>query len=49
MVIAENKDFRIIGGQMGTNKQQKLCLSADYDKRFVLSDKIHTEPIEFHR
>ena len=31
-----------------TYKQQKLGLSAYYDKRWVLDDWIHTEPIEFH-
>ena len=31
-----------------TYEQQKLGLSAYYDKRWVLEDGIHTEPIEFH-
>ena len=33
---------------MTTYKQEKLELSAYYDKRWVLPDGIHTEPIEFH-
>ena len=28
--------------------KKKLGLSAYYDKRSVLGDDIHTEPIEFH-
>ena len=35
-------------GQIVTYEQQKLGLSAYYDKRWVLEDGIHTEPIEFH-
>ena len=35
-------------GQMVTCEQQKLGLSAYYDKRWVLEDGIDTEPIEFH-
>ena len=31
-----------------TYEQRKLGLSAYYDKRWVLPDGIHTEPIEFH-
>ena len=33
---------------MITYEQQKLGLSVYYDKRWVLEDGIHTEPIEFH-
>ena len=33
---------------MMTYEQHKLGLSAYYDKRWVLPDGIHTEPIEFH-
>ena len=45
---AENRGFRMRGGRMTTYEQQKLGLSAYYDKRWVLPDGIHTEPIEFH-
>ena len=38
----------MVGNQMVTYDQHKLGLSASYDKRWVLSDGIHTEPIEFH-
>ena len=33
---------------MMTYEQQKLGLSAYYDKRHVLPDGIHTEPIEYY-
>ena len=46
--IATNRGFRMRDGQMVTYEQQKLRLSAYYDKRWVLEDGIHTEPIEFH-
>ena len=36
-------------GWMMTYEQQKLGLSAYYDKRWVLPDCIHTEPIEYHQ
>ena len=45
---AKNRGFRMVGKQMVTYEQQKLGLSAYYDKRWVLPDGIHTEPIEFH-
>ena len=45
---AENRGFRMVGKQMVTYEQQKLGLSAYYDKRWVLPDGIHTEPFEFH-
>jgi len=45
---AENRGFRMVNGRMSTSEQQKLGLSAYYDKRWVLPDGIHTEPIEFH-
>ena len=45
---AENRGFRMVGNQMVTYEQHKLGLSAYYDKRWVLPDGIHTEPIEFH-
>ena len=37
----------MLNGQMPTHEQQKLGLSVCYDKRWVLYDGIHTEPIEF--
>jgi len=46
--MATNRGFRMRDGQMVTYEQQKLGLSAYYDKRWVLPDGIHTEPIEFH-
>ena len=45
---AENRGFRTVGNQMVTYEQHKLGLSAYYEKRWVLPDGIHTEPIEFH-
>jgi len=45
---AENRGFRMRGGRMTTYEQQKLGLSAYYDKRRVLPDGIHTVLIEFH-
>lgn len=35
------------GEEMCTYEQQKLALSAYYDKRWFLEDGIHTEPIEY--
>ena len=46
--LAANRGFPMIDRRMVTNEQQKLGLSAYYDKRWVLEDGIHTEPIEFH-
>ena len=43
-----NRGFRMKDGVMYTYEQHKLGLSAYYDKRWVLEDGIHTEPIEFH-
>jgi len=45
---AENRGFRMVNGRMATSEQRKLGLSVYYDKRWVLPDGIHTEPIEFH-
>jgi len=45
---AQNRSFRMVGNQMVTYELHKLGLSAYYDKRWVLPDGIHTEPIEFH-
>ena len=44
---AENRGFRMVEGTMRTYTQQKLGLSAYYDKRRVLPDGIHTEPLEY--
>jgi len=46
--MATNRGFRMRDGQMVTYEQKNLGLSAYYDKRWVLPDGIHTEPIEFH-
>ena len=45
--MAENRGFRMRDGVMTTYTQTKLGLSAYYDKRKVLSDNIHTEPLEY--
>jgi len=45
---ATNQGFRMVKGTLRTYQQHKLGLSAYYDKRWVLSDGIHTEPIEYH-
>lgn len=45
---AENRGIRMINGWMVTYEQQKLGLSAYYDKRWVLPDGVHPEPIEGH-
>ena len=42
---AKNRGFRIDKGHMVTYDQSKLGLSAYYDKRKVLDDKDHTEPL----
>lgn len=44
---AVNRGFRMRDGQMQTYEQHKLGLSAYYDKRRVLPDGIHTEPLEY--
>jgi len=46
--MATNRGFRMRTDRMVTYEQKKLGLSAYYDKRWVLPDGIHTEPIEFH-
>ena len=46
--MATNRGFRMHKGAIYTYEQRKLGLSAYYDKRWVLPDGIHTEPIEFH-
>jgi len=45
--MATNRGFRMRDGRMVTYEQEKLGLSAYYDKRWVCEDGIHTEPIEF--
>jgi len=46
--MAINRVFKMWNGRMVTYEQKKLGLSAYYDKRWVLEDGIHTEPIEYH-
>jgi len=46
--MVTNRGFRMRDGKMVTYEQQKLGLSAYYDKRWVLPDGTHTEPIEYH-
>jgi len=46
--MATNRGFRMRDGQIVTYEQEKLGLSAYYNKRWVLPDGIHTEPIEYH-
>ena len=46
--MATNRGFRMRDGNIVTYEQEKLGLSAYYDKRWVLPDRIHTEPIEYH-
>ena len=46
--MAINRSFRMKDGAMYTYEQHKLGLSVYYDKRWVLEDGIHTEPIEYH-
>ena len=46
--MATNRGFRMKDGAMYTYEQHKLGLSAYYNKRWLLEDGIHTEPIEFH-
>lgn len=44
---AENRGFRMRDGTMKIDIQSKLGLSAYYDKRRLLPDRIHTEPLEY--
>ena len=46
--MATNRGMRMNGGVVCTYAQKELVLSAYYDKRWVLEDGIHTEPIEYH-
>ena len=47
--VVTNRGFRMRDGAMYTYEQRKLGLSAYYDKRWVLPDGIHTEPLEYHQ
>ena len=47
--VVVNRGFRMRAGAMYTYEQRKLGLSAYYDKRWVLPDGIHTEPLEYHQ
>ena len=40
-------DLRIYDQGVVTDEQNKLRLSAYYDKRYVLADRIHTRPLDF--
>ena len=42
---AKNVGFRVYDQRMATYEQNKLGLSAYYDKRYVLADGIHTRPL----
>ena len=44
---AENVGFRVYDQGMVTYEQNKLGLSAYYDKRYVLADCIHTTLLDF--
>ena len=44
---AKNVGFRVYDQGVVTYEQNKLGLSAYYDKRYVLADGIHTRPLEF--
>ena len=44
---AKNVGFRVYDQSVVTYGQNKLGLSAYYDKRHVLGDDIHTRPLDF--
>ena len=44
---ARNVGFRVYDQGIVTYEQNKLGLSAYYDKRYVLADGIHTRPLYF--
>ena len=46
--MVTNRGFRMHNGAMHTYEQRKRGLSAYYDKRVVLPDGIHTDPLEYH-
>ena len=43
----KNVGFRVYDQGVVTYEQNKLGLSAYYDKRYVLADDIHTRPLDF--
>ena len=43
---AKNVSFRVYDQGVVTYEQNKLGLSAYYDKRYVLADGIHTRPLQ---
>ena len=43
---AKNVGFRVYDQGIVTYEQNKLGLSAYYDKRYVLADGIHTRPLD---
>ena len=43
---SENVGFRVYDQGIVTYEQNKLGLSAYYDKRYVLADGIHTRPLD---
>ena len=44
---AKDVGFRVYDQGVVTYEQNKLGLSAYYDKRYVLGDGIHTRPLDF--
>ena len=44
---AKNVGFRVYDQGVVTYQQNKLGLSAYYDKRYALGDSIHTGPLDF--
>ena len=44
---AKNVGFRVYDQDIVTYEQNKVGLSAYYDKRYVLADGIHTRPLDF--
>ena len=44
---AKNVDFRVFDQGVVTYEQNKVGLSAYYDKRYVLADGIHTRSLDF--
>ena len=44
---AKNVGFRVYDQSIVTYEQNKLGLSAYYDKHYVLADGIHTRPLDF--
>lgn len=45
---ATNRGFPVKDNSIWTYEQKKLGLSSYCEKRWVLKDGIHTEPIEYH-